>query len=88
MSRGVRSVRSLSFLIAVLLIAAALAGLAGVRSAVADPVVNATTGTVDVTASNGFAFTPNSFQQVPANANITVVFTDGSDLPHSFSIIG
>jgi len=80
--------RAVAVLFAVVLVGTAFGDLGGVRLAVAHSVENDTTGTVDVTASNGFAFTPNSFQQVPANATITVVFTDGSDEAHTFSIIG
>ena len=78
----------MAVVLAVVLIGAVTVGLGGVRTAIANPVANAATGTVDVTASNGFAFTPNSFEQVPTNATVTVVFTDGSDEAHTFSIIG
>jgi plastocyanin len=41
---------------------------------------------VAVTASTGFMFTPNTFNDVGTSTNVTVTFTDGDTLAHSFTI--
>jgi uncharacterized cupredoxin-like copper-binding protein len=80
--------RALAFALALLLVVAALAGLGVVRTAGAQPVRPAGATTIDVTASNGFAFTPNTFEQVATNTTISVSFTDATSLVHTFTIIG
>jgi plastocyanin len=67
---------------------AAFAVLGGVRPAGAETPHPAASTALAVTASNGYAFTPNTFQQVPTNSTITVTFTDATPLGHTFSIIG
>ena len=73
---------------AVLLLASAFAILAAAPTVHAQGMVVSDTATIDVTASTGYAFTPNMFQQVPTDANITVVFTDATALAHTLTIIG
>ncbi len=46
------------------------------------------TGSFSVTAVSGFSFTPNTFQQLPTGATITVTFTDNDAIDHTFTIIG
>lgn len=43
---------------------------------------------VSVTASSGFMFTPNAFNDVGTNTTVTVTFVDGDTLSHTFSIWG
>ncbi|HTZ61722.1 MAG TPA: plastocyanin/azurin family copper-binding protein [Thermoplasmata archaeon] len=45
-------------------------------------------GTLQVTAEGGYAFTPSTFQQLPVNATISVTFTDNDVDAHTFTIIG
>jgi hypothetical protein len=76
-----------AFVLAVLVVggsAAALVGTAPARAAGAVHV--ATSGTLQVTADVGFAFTPDAFSQVPLNTTITVTFYDVDTIAHSFSI--
>ncbi len=42
---------------------------------------------VSVTASSGFMFTPNNFNDVATNTTVTVTFVDGDTLAHTFSIL-
>ena len=88
MRRGVHRNRTIAIAVSVALVAVVFSGLGSLPQVRAQGVQDAASGTVDVTASNGFAFTPSAFDQVPTNATITVTFTDGSDLAHTFSIIG
>jgi plastocyanin len=44
-------------------------------------------GWINISASGNYGYTPPYFQQEPTNATITVRFTDGSDLAHTFTII-
>jgi len=74
--------------LSVLVVTAVFASLGAVRTAAAHPVDAAGSTSVDVTASNGYAFTPNAIEQVATNSTITVTFTDGSVLSHTFTIIG
>ena len=46
----------------------------------------AATGSISVTATGDYGYQPDTFQQVPTNATLTVTFTDGSELQHSFTI--
>jgi plastocyanin len=46
------------------------------------------TGAFSVTAVSGFSFTPNTFENLPLGANITVTFTDNDAVDHTFTIIG
>jgi uncharacterized cupredoxin-like copper-binding protein len=48
----------------------------------------AATASLDVAATGDYGYQPDTFQQVPTNATITVTFSDESDLPHTFTIIG
>jgi plastocyanin len=72
----------------------ALVGAASVALAITAPARAASsiesdpTGSFSVTAVSGFAFTPNSFQNLPTGANITVTFTDNDAIDHTFTIIG
>ena len=47
-----------------------------------------TSDSISVEATGDYGFQPDTFEQVPPNATIAVTFTDGSDLPHTFTIIG
>jgi plastocyanin len=78
---------AVAFILAVLVIggsSAALVGTAPERAASAIHV--ATSGAFSVTADSGFAFNPNSFEQLPLNSTITVTFTDDDTIAHTFSI--
>jgi len=46
----------------------------------------AATGSITLVATKNYQFQPNTFQQVPTNATITVTFTEDDVLPHSFTI--
>jgi plastocyanin len=50
-------------------------------------VTNASSGAFSVTAVTGFAFTPDTIQQLPTGTNISVTFTDGDTIAHTFSIL-
>src|SRR5208282_501646 len=49
-------------------------------------VVAAATGAINVTATPDYGYQPDTFQQVPIDANITVTFNDSDVLQHSFTI--
>ena len=74
--------------LAAALVAAVFAGIGGVQQVGARSTSPAGATTIAVTASNGYAFTPNTFEQVATNTTISVTFTDASDLSHTFTIIG
>ncbi len=65
-----------------------LAWFATAPARAASSVESDPTGSFSVTAVSGFSFTPNSFQQLPLNATITVTFTDDDTIDHTFVIIG
>ncbi len=44
------------------------------------------TGAINVTATSDYGYQPDTFQQVPIDANITVTFKDSDVLQHSFTI--
>lgn len=70
--------------------------LAGVFATPSTPATGSLTGaatatgasSLSVTATGDYGYTPSTFQQVPTNSTITVTFTDGSVLAHTFTIIG
>jgi len=80
--------RALAFVLGLLMIAAMFTGVEAVRPAMAQHIPGAGATSISVTAANGYAFDPNTFQNVPTNTSINVTFTDGSDLAHTFTIIG
>jgi len=43
---------------------------------------------LSVAATGNYGFQPATFQQVPTNTTVNVTFTDESNLPHTFTIIG
>ena len=86
-SRTIRH-RALATAFGVLVLTAAFAGLVAVKPAEAQAPQSGSLTSIAVTASNGYAFTPNTFEQVATNTTITVTFTDGSPLAHTFTIIG
>jgi len=45
-------------------------------------------GWINVSAVGDYGYSPPTFQQVATHANITVTFTDQSQMEHSFTIIG
>ena len=71
-----------------LLVTALFTGLAAVRPVDAQPTSAAGASSIAVTAANGYAFDPNTIENVATNSTISVTFTDGSDLAHTFTIIG
>jgi plastocyanin len=85
--RGNRN-RILAAALALAVVLTFMGGIGAIRPAGARITPTAGTSTLDVTAANGYAFSPNEFQQVPTNATITVTFTDATPLGHTFSIIG
>jgi len=77
-----------AFVVVVLVVvggAAVLAVTAPARAASA--VTDASSGKFSVSAVTGFTFTPDTIQQLPTGANISVTFTDGDTIPHTFSIL-
>jgi plastocyanin len=46
----------------------------------------AVTGSITVAATKDYGYQPDTFQQVPTNATITVTFTDDDVLQHTFNI--
>ena len=52
------------------------------------PATSGRAGWINVSATGSYGYTPDDIQQVPTNAQITVKFTDASDMAHSFTIIG
>jgi len=88
MSSRTDRTRALALTLAALLVASAFAGLLLVRPVSAASVQSGASGTIAVTATTAFSFAPNEFQNVPANSNITVDFTDASATAHTFTIIG
>jgi len=70
------------------MVVAVLAGLGVVRPVGAQNVPTVAGNSIDVTASSGYAFTPNTFEQVATGTNISVSFTDASSISHTFTIIG
>jgi uncharacterized cupredoxin-like copper-binding protein len=44
------------------------------------------TASIEVNATGDYGYQPDTFQDLPLDANITVTFTDYSDLQHSFTI--
>jgi len=85
-SRTIRH-RALATALGVLVLTAVFAGLVAVRPAEAQAPQSGGTS-IAVTAASGYAFAPNTFEQVATNSTITVTFTDGSALSHTFTIIG
>jgi len=59
-----------------------------VRPVVGQPTNAAGATSIAVTATSGYSFDPNTFQNVATNSTITVTLTDGSVLAHTFTIIG
>ena len=53
-----------------------------------DVVQAAGSTSVDVTASSGFKFTPDAFNDVGTNTTVEVTFVDGDTISHTFSIWG
>jgi plastocyanin len=47
-----------------------------------------TSDSLAVAATKDYGYSPPTFEQVPTNATINVTFTDDSNLPHTFTIIG
>lgn len=70
------------------MVLAVLAGLGVVQAGSAEATHVAAGTTIDVTASSGYAFAPDTFEQVTPSANISVSFTDASSIAHTFTIIG
>jgi len=88
MRSGTKRGRTLAVAFGLLLITTAFTVGGVVRPAAALSPTDATSGTVDVTATTSLSFSPNEFQMVPTNSTITVSFTDASSLAHTFTIIG
>lgn len=75
-------------MVSLIVILALFAGLELVRPVDAQPTSSAGATSIAVTAASGYAFDPNTFEDVATNSTISVTFTDGSDLAHTFTIIG
>lgn len=45
-------------------------------------------GWINISAVNQYGYSPANLEEVPTYANITVTFTDRSDMAHTFTIIG
>ncbi len=84
-----RSRRSRAFALGVsVLLMVSLFSAAGLaRAAATSAVVTDTSSSLDVTAATGFKFVQATYQQLPTNTNITVQFTDGDTLAHTFSLL-
>jgi len=78
----------LAIALGVVVITGAFAGLGAIRATRAGSLPTATTNSIAVTATTSLSFEPNEFQDVATNSSISVSFTDGSTLPHTFTIIG
>lgn len=74
--------------LAVAIVLTIVSGLGALRPAGAQSTPGSASTSFAVTAANGYAFSPNSFNQVATNSTITVTFTDASVLAHTFTIIG
>jgi uncharacterized cupredoxin-like copper-binding protein len=87
--RGARRAAAALFVAALLLAGGSTAFFmtAPARAAATAVHVDAT-ATVQVTAIAGFAFTPNTFEDVATNTTVTVTFTDNDGADHTFWIIG
>ncbi len=46
----------------------------------------AATGSIDIVTSAPYRFVPDTLEQIPTGANITVTLTNADNLPHSFTI--
>ena len=75
-------------MVSLILVLALFAGLEVVHPVGAQPTSAAGATSIAVTATSGYAFDPNTFENVATNSTISVTFTDGSDLAHTFTIIG
>jgi plastocyanin len=81
--------KSLALALAVLLVGAAAIALVLTAPARAESSITADSSTaLSVSAVPGFAFNPNSIQNLPTNSNISVTFTDADTIDHTFTIIG
>lgn len=88
MKTGNGRVRVVAIVLSLLLVLGFLATLEVVRPVAGQPTAAAGATSIAVTATSGYSFDPNTFQNIATNATITVTFTDGSDLAHTFTIIG
>jgi len=77
-----------AIVLGVLLMLGLFAGLEVVRPVAGQPTSAAGATSIAVTATSGYSFDPNTFENVATNSTISVTFTDGSDLAHTFTIIG
>jgi plastocyanin len=58
------------------------------RSTTSSDVVDAAgSSSVAVTGTSSFSFMPNAFNDVAPNTTVTVTFTDGSSIAHTFSVL-
>jgi len=81
-------VRVVAIGIGLLFVLGGLAGLDVVRPVAGQPTNAAGATSIAVTATSGYSFDPNTFENVATNSTITVTLTDGSVLAHTFTIIG
>jgi len=81
-------VRLWAVLFGLLFVAGLFATVGVVRPVRAQPTSAAGSASLAVTATNGYAFDPNTIENVATNTTISVTFTDGSDLAHTLTIIG
>jgi hypothetical protein len=87
MSVSPRRSRVLAVGASLALLVASVAGVGAVESARAQGVQVDASGSLNVTGADSYSFIPNTFEQLPTNVTITVAFTDGGVLAHTFSIL-
>jgi len=80
--------RVVAVALSLILVLGSFATLEVVRPVAGQPTTAAGATSIAVTATNAYSFLPNTFEDVATNSTITVTFTDGSDLAHTFTIIG
>ena len=80
--------RVAAIVIGLIFVLGGFACLEVVRPVAGQPTNPAGTTSIAVTATSGYTFLPNTFENVATNSTITVTLTDGSALAHTFTIIG
>ncbi len=84
--RSVRT-RAVALGVAVLLMVSLFAAAGLSRASPTTGVETDASSSLDVTAASGFKFVQSTYQQLPTGTNISVSFTDGDTLAHTFSIL-
>jgi len=81
-------VRVVAVALSLIIVLGLFATLEVVRPVAAQPTTAAGATSIAVTTTNGYSFDPDTFENVATNSTISVTVTDGSDLAHTFTIIG